>query len=127
MYALQLGDITRKLYQLDIDFNGYWEMVGKEDKLIIILRQKQCTKANLAKIEALEFVEMKDGPESGFRVFETKRYRFEQFVCSKAFEELTEMLRKDKEEEGKILYYEKKNKNKKTSKYTYEFEIVYKR
>ena len=126
MYALQLGDITRKLYQLDIDFNGYWEIVGKEDKLIIILKPKQCTKANLAKIEALEFVEMKDGPESGFRIFETKRYKFEQFVCSKAFEELVEILKNDKEE-GKILYYEKKNKDKKTARYSYEVEFVYKK
>lgn len=121
MYALQLGDITLKLYQLDIDFNGYWEMIGKEDKLIIILKQKQCTKANLAKIEALEFVEMKNTPQSGFRVFETKRNRFEKFLSSQAFYELAEILKNDKEE-GKILYYEKKNK----TKYSYEFEFVYK-
>ena len=121
MYALELADITLKLYQLDIDFNGYWELFGKEDKLIITLKQKQCTKANLAKIEALEFVETKNTPQSGFRVFETKRNRFEKFLSSQAFYELAEILKNDKEE-GKILYYEKKNK----TKYSYEFEFVYK-
>ena len=126
MYALQLADITLKLYQLDIDFNGYWELFGKEDKLIITLKQKQCTKANLAKIEALEFVETKNTPQSGFRVFETKRNKFEKFLSSKAFEELVEILKNDKEE-GKILYYEKKNKNKKTARYSYEVEFVYKK
>lgn len=126
MHTLELADITLKLYQLDIDFNGYWELFGKEDKLIITLKQKQCTKANLAKIEALEFVETKNTPQSGFRVFETKRNKFEKFLSSKAFEELVEILKNDKEE-GKILYYEKKNKDKKTARYSYEVEFVYKK
>lgn len=122
MYALQLGDITLKLYQLAIEFQGYWDMLGKEDKLIIILKQKQCTKTNLAQIEALEFVEMKNTPQSGFRVFETKRNKLEKFLCSKAFEELAEILQQDAEGEENISYYKKKNQ----TRYSYEFEFVYK-